>query len=181
VSRQRFAVAESLALQVYPWPALALELEMVDAVAGFSPGTAARLPRALLWAVAQFYGDAGSEMFDRLYPSTFQPLQGDEWLGILSSVPLTLDDLVLGRLVALLEAVRRIISDETAEERADFRRELIDAARGMKPQWADWIDGARKQEDGLNLINIAPGWFRVEDPRATAALKRVLGRNRRAP
>jgi hypothetical protein len=49
----------------------------------------------------------------------------------------------------------------------------------MKPQWADWIDGARKQEDGLRLVEIAPGWVRVKDPRAMAALKRVLGRNRR--
>lgn len=179
VSRQRFAVAESLALTIYPWERLDFELEMVDAVAGFSPETAARLPRALLWAVAQFYGDTGAEMFDVLYPDIFQPLQNDEWLGILSSVPLTLDDVTLGRLIGMCEMTRRVVSNETAEERAEFRRELIDAAKGTKPMWADWIEGARKQEDGLNLINIAPGWFRVEDPRATAALERVLRRNRR--
>jgi hypothetical protein len=154
---------------------------MVDAVAGFSPETAARLPRALLWATAQFYGDTGGAALGTLYPGVFRPIQNDEWLALLGALPITLNDTTLGRLVALLEMVRRVLSNETTEERAEFRRELIDAARGMKPQWADWIDGARKQEDGLRLVEIAPGWVRVEDPLTSAALERVLGRNRRAP
>jgi hypothetical protein len=87
-----------------------------------------------------------------------------------------LDDSALGRLVAMGEAARRIISDETADERAAFRQELIDAARGTKPLWADWIDGARRRQDGLALVDLGGGWFRVEDPLAAAALRRVLAR-----
>jgi hypothetical protein len=178
VLRQRFAAAESLALVIYPWERLDLELMAIDAVVGFPPEASARLPRALMWMLAQFYGDIGGEAFDMLYPGLCRSIQADEWLAILASVPVTLDDSALGRLVAMGEAARRIISDETAEERAEFRQELIDAARGTKSLWADWIDGARQRQDGLALVDIAPGWFRVEDPLASTALKRVLARAR---
>jgi hypothetical protein len=87
-----------------------------------------------------------------------RPIHADEWLAILASAPVTLDD--------------------TAEERAEFRQEVLDAAGGTKPLWANWIDGARQRQDGLALVEITPGWFRVEDQVAVAALKRILARAR---
>ena len=75
--------------------------------------------------------------------------------------------------------MRRLLIDEPLDERNLFRRELIDAARENTPLWADWIDAARQREDGLALVDIAPGWVRVEDPVTSEALKRILRRNRR--
>jgi hypothetical protein len=125
VLRQRFAAAESLALVIYPKERLDLELMAIDAVATSRP----RRPRAC----RERSCDTGVEAFDMLYPGFCRPIHADEWLAILASVPVTLDDTALGRLVAMGEAARRFISDETAEERVEFRHELLDAARGTMP------------------------------------------------
>jgi hypothetical protein len=79
VLRQRFAAAESLALVIYPWGRLDLEIMAIDAVVGFRPEATARLPRALMWMLAQFYGDTGGEAFDMLYPGVRRPIHADEW------------------------------------------------------------------------------------------------------
>jgi hypothetical protein len=49
-------------------------------------------------------------------------------LAILASAPITLDEVTIGRIVAFGEAVRRLLIDESLDERNLFRRELIDAA-----------------------------------------------------
>jgi hypothetical protein len=100
-------------------------------------------------------------------------------LAILATAPITLDEVTIGRIVAFGEAVRRLLIDESLDERNLFRRELIDAALENTPLWADLIDAAHLREDGLSLVEIAPGWVRVEDPITSEALGRVLKRNRR--
>jgi hypothetical protein len=176
-SRRRFAVAESLVITIWPWPVLAFEVAATDAILGFPEGIEARLPRAIWWAFHQCFGGDGGEAFNTFFPNAARPVRDDEWTAISGVAPVTLDETAIGRIIALLEAARRLLIDEPLAERSQFRRDLVEAATGMRPLWADWIDAARQQEDGLVLVDLTSGWFRVEDPEASAALKRVLRRN----
>ena len=181
-SRDRFAIAESMAINAWPWDRLKLEVEATDAILGMPQDVEARFPRAIWWAVHQLFGYDDGEAFNVIFPNASRSVTQDEWRAISGVAPVTLDEIRIGRIVAFVEAARAHLVAEPPSERAIFRRDLIAAAIGMR----GFMDqqargGSARALDGLILVvDLSDGWFRIEDDESTVALDRVLKRNRRS-
>ena len=53
--------------------------------------------------------------------------------------PITLDEVLIGKIVAFIEAARALLIVEPPDERNQLRRDLLEAAIGMRKVWADEI------------------------------------------
>jgi hypothetical protein len=91
-TRELFARAESLALQIYPWDRLKLEIEATEGVLGLPADTEAPLPRAIWWAVFQLFGVDDGEAFNAIFPCISRAVQKDEWRAISGVAPITTDE-----------------------------------------------------------------------------------------
>jgi hypothetical protein len=177
-TRELFATAESLALQIYPWPRLELEVAATEGVLGLPGDIEARLPRAIWWAVFQLFGADDGEAFNAIFPCISRAVQKDEWRAISGVAPITTDELTVGKIVAFVAAARALLIEEPLAERTQLLKLLIEAGTEMRELWIKEIDAARAGEEGQRLIGLGDGWVRFEDIKSTAALKRVLDRNR---
>jgi hypothetical protein len=173
---RELAAAEGLALQIYPWSRLELEVETTDAIFSLPPDEA-RLSRAIWWAVHQLHGADGGESFNAIYPNAARPVTKDEWLAIGGVAPVTLDETAIGAIVAFAFAARALLISEPVDERIVVHQIMVEAAIGIRPLWKTMIDEARNGEDGVKLVDLGGGWLRFEDEESTDALKRVLKRN----
>jgi hypothetical protein len=172
-TRELLAAAESLALQIYPWSRLKLEVETTDAI--FSPPPdETRLPRAIWWASYQLFGADDGENFNAIFPYLSHAVHRDEWNALSGVAPITTDEVLIGRIVAFVEAARALLIVEPPDERTQVRRHLLEAAIGMRKLWADEIAAIRNDPEDAVLIDLGDGWVRIEDPITTAALKHVL-------
>jgi hypothetical protein len=89
-----------------------------------------------------------------------------------------IDELTVGKIVAFVAAARALLIEEPLAERTQLLKLLIEAGTEMRELWIKEIDAARAGEEGQRLIGLGDGWVRFEDIKSTAALKRVLDRNR---
>ena len=79
-----------------------------------------------------------------------------------------------------LEAARRLLVVEPPGMSAiRLRRDLVEAATGIRLLWIGLIEEAKQGLDGFAFVDLGDGWFRIEDPLATGGLKRILKPNRR--
>jgi hypothetical protein len=175
----RVAHAESLARTIWPWDKLTLEIEATDAILSLPPDVEARTSRALWWGVLQLFGNDDGEAFNVLFPNAARKVRKDEWRAITGVAPITTNETLIGRAVAFVAAARALLVDEPLDERNQLLRALIKPAIELRPMTIDLIEYARQGLDGMAVIDIDADWVRIEDPEATAALKRVLARNRR--
>jgi hypothetical protein len=177
-TRELLAAAESLALQIYPWWRLELEVETTDAIFSVPSTVEARLPRAIWWSVHQLYGYDDGRAFNIIFPYASRPVEALEWRAIAGVAPITLDEVLIGRIVAFIEAARDLLIDEPPDERDQLRRDLLEAAIGMRKLWADEIAAVPDDPQDTVLVDLGENWVRIEDAATTSALKRVLAGNR---
>jgi hypothetical protein len=171
---RRREIAESLAALIYPWPALDFEVRAQEVVGGFPP-TTSKGEIASFWMQMQLLGDAVAEKSGALFPGMDWELDGAETCALFSATPFTTDEIMLGRIVAFAEASRRlVVPDDSLEDRARFRAVLIELAKQSRIDLIESADRARRKRSGLRVVNIAPGWFRIEYPRNVAEIRRAL-------
>jgi hypothetical protein len=171
---RRREIAESLAESIYPWPALDFEVRAQEVVGGFPP-TTSKGEIASFWMQMQLLGDAVAEKSAILFPGMDWELDGAETCALFSATPLTTDETILGRIVAFAEASRRlVVPDDSLEDRSIFRAVLIDLAKQSRIDLIEAVDRARRKRSGLRVVDIAPGWFRIEYPRNVAEIRRAL-------
>ena len=179
-TRELFAAAESLAIQIYPWDKLQLEVAATERLLGLPADTEARLPRAIWWAVMQLHGDDDGEAFNAIFPTISRAVHPDEWLAMFGIAPITTDEATIGRIVSFVMAARNLLIEEPLAERTRLLKLLIEAGTEMRGLWLAGIDRIRagEEDEDVRLVELGDGWFRVEDEQATEALKRVLEHNR---
>jgi hypothetical protein len=95
-------------------------------------------------------------MLDRVFNEIAPAIEKKLWRRVADTTPLTIDDKLLGGVVAFVSAARRTIGDGELDERLAFQRALIAQAAAMKRHWGDWFAAAARGENGLSLIEIAP-------------------------
>jgi hypothetical protein len=47
-------------------------------------------------------------------------------------------------------------------------------AKESRREWIETIERAGRKRSGLRLVDVAPGWFRIEYPRNIAEIRRAL-------
>ena len=172
--------AESLRWAL-PLDRLGFEIEATDGILGLPHETEARTPRALWWGTLQVFGDDDGEAFNSIFACAARRVRKDEWRALWAAAPITANETLIGRAVAFVAAARALLVDEPLDERLEFLRALTQAAMTLRPMTLDLIEYARKGLDGMAVRDIDENWVRIEDPETTAALKRVLARNRNSP
>lgn len=177
-ARDRFVRAEAIALNLWPWDKLKLEVEATDALLGLPHETEARTPRALWWGTLQVFGADDGEAFNSIFACAARRVRKDEWRALWAAAPITANETLIGRAVAFLAAARALLVDEPLDERLELLRFLTEAAMTLRPMTLDLIAYAREGLDGMAVRDIDEDWVRIEDPETTAILKRVLARNR---
>jgi hypothetical protein len=128
--------------------------------------------------VHQLFGYDGGTAFNTIFPCASRPVTKDEWRAICGVAPITLDEKTIGEIVAFIEAARRLLIVEPLDERNQLRRDLLNAAVGMRKLWADEIAAIPDDPQDTVLVGLLESWFRIEDAATTSALKRVLARSR---
>jgi hypothetical protein len=131
-TRELFAAAESLALQIYPWDRLTLETAATESILGLPASTEAKLPRAIWWAVMQLHGDDGGEAFNTLFPYLSRPVQKDEWDAMFGVAPITTDETTIGKIVSFVMAARNLLIEEPLAERTRLLKLLIETGTEMR-------------------------------------------------
>jgi hypothetical protein len=171
---RRREIAESLAGSIYPWPALEFEVRAQEVVGGFPP-TTSKGEIASFWTQMQLLGDAVAEKSGAFFPGMDWELDEAETCALFSATPFTADEKLVGRIVAFAEASRRlVVPDDSLEDRTRFRAVLIELAKQSRIDLIESADRARRKRSGLRVVNIAPGWFRIEYPRNVAEIRRAL-------
>ena len=173
-TRELFAAAESLALVIYPWDKLALEVAATESILGLPADTEAKIPRCIWWAVMQLHGDDGGEAFNTIFPTISRAVHKDEWSAMFGVAPITTDETTIGKIVSLVMAARALLIEEPLIERTRLLKLLIEAGMEMRGLWLAGIDRIRAGEEDMRLVELGDGWFRFEDEEATEALKRIL-------
>ena len=173
-TRELFAAAESLALAIYPWDRLKLEVAATERLLGLPVDTEARLPRAIWWAVMQLHGDDEGEAFNTIFPTISRAVHKDEWSAMFGIAPISTDEATIGRIVSFVMAARALLIEEPLIERTRLLKVLIEAGTEMRGLWLAGIDRIRAGEEDMRLVDLGDGWFRFEDEEATEALKRIL-------
>jgi hypothetical protein len=170
---RRLEIAESLAASIYPWPALEFEIRALDRIGWFLPSTKAAT--AGFWMRMQLLGDAVAEKSGFLFPGMDWDLDEAETCALASVTPFTIDETIIGRIVAFSEATRRLcVPDDSIEDRSIFRAAVIDLAKEPRLELIETADRARQRKKNLRLVDAAPGWFRIEYPRNVAEIHRAL-------
>ena len=170
---RRREIGESLAASIYPWPALTFEIRAQDRIGGFRASTKA--PTAGVWMRLQLLGDAVAERSGVLFPGMDWDLDGAETSALFSVTPFTIDETHLGRIVAFAEITRRLcVFDEPIEDRTAFRAVLIELAKESRQDSIRTLKRARRKRSDLRVVDVAPGWFRVEFPPNIAEIRRAL-------
>jgi hypothetical protein len=171
---RRLEIAESLAASIYPWPALEFEIRAQEAVGGFPPPTS-KGDIASFWMQMQLLGDAVAEKSGAFFPGMDWELDESETCALFSATPFTIDEKLVGRIVAFAEASRRlVVSDDSLDDRTRFRAVLIELAEQSRIDLIEGVDRARRKRSGLRVIDLAPNWFRIEYPRNVAEIRRAL-------
>jgi hypothetical protein len=73
---------------------LAARIAALDAAVGFPSGLLTRTPRGLFWAMATRYGHEGAGAFDVFFPHGGRRIRKAEWLAVIGTVPISLDEKV---------------------------------------------------------------------------------------
>ena len=107
-TRELFAAAESLAIQIYPWDRLTLEVAATEGLLGLPSTTEARLPRSIWWAVLQLHGDDDGEAFNAIFPCISRAVQKDEWSAMFGIAPITTDETTIAKIVSFVMAARAL-------------------------------------------------------------------------
>jgi hypothetical protein len=131
-TRELFAAAESLAIQIYPWDRLKFEIEATEGVLGLSSDMEAKLPRAIWWAVMQLDGDDEGEAFNTLFPCLSRPVQKLEWGAMFGVAPITTDETTVGKIVSFVMAARNLLIEAPLAERTQLLKLLIETASEMR-------------------------------------------------
>ena len=175
-TRELFAAAESLAIQIYPWDKLTLEIAATEGLLGLPADTEAKLPRAIWWAVMQLHGDDDGEAFNAIFPTISRAVHPDEWRAMFGIAPITLDKLTIGKIISFVMAARALLIEDPLVERTRLLKLLIEAGTEMRKLWLDGIDRIRagEEDEDVRLVELGDGWFRFDDEQATEALKRIL-------
>ena len=98
-----------------------------------------------------------------------------ETCALFSATPFTIDETMLGCIVAFAEASRRlVVAGDSLEDRARFRAVLIGLAKESRQDWIRTLKRARRKRSGLRVVDLAPGWFRIEYPRNVAEIRRAI-------
>ena len=114
---------------IYPWPALEFEISAQDVVGGFPPSTS-KGEVASFWMQMQLLGDAVAEKSGALFPGMDWELDEAETSALFSATPFTIDETIVGRIVAFAEASRRlVVSGDSLDDRMRFRAVLIGLAK----------------------------------------------------
>ena len=143
-------------------------------VGGFPP-TTSKGEIASFWMQMQFLGDAVAEKSGAFFPGMDWELDEAETCALFSATPFTTDEKFVGRIVAFAEASRRlVVPDDSLEDRTRFRAVLIELAKQSRIDLIESADRARRKRSGLRVVDIAPGWFRIEYPRNVAEIRRAL-------
>ena len=159
---------------IYPWPALEFEIRAQEVVGGFPP-TTSKGEIASFWMQMQLLGDAVAEKSGVFFPGMDWELDEAETCALFSATPFTTDEKLVGRIVAFAEASRRlVVPDDSLDDRTRFRAVLIGLAKKSRHEWLEAVDRARRKRSGLRVVDIAPGWFRIEYPRNVAEIRRAL-------
>jgi hypothetical protein len=171
---RRREIAESLAALIWPWPALEFEIRAQEVVGGFPP-TTSKGEIASFWMQMQLLGDAVAEKSGVLFPGMDWELDEAETCALFSASPFTIDEKLVGRIVAFAEASRRlVVLDDSLEDRTRFRAVLIELAKQSRQEWIKTIERAGRKRSGLRVVDLAPNWFRIEYPRNVVEIRRAL-------
>ena len=171
---RRVDIAESLAASIYPWSALEFEIRAQEVVGGFPPITS-KGEIASFWMQVQLLGDAVAEKSGAFFPGMDWELDEAETCALFSATPCTIDETMLGCIVAFAEASRRlVVADNSLEDRARFRAVLIGLAKESCLELIEDVERARRKRSGLRVVDLAPGWFRIEWPRNVAEIRRAI-------
>ena len=123
----------------------------------------------------QLLGDAVAEKSGAFFPGMDWELDESETCALFSATPFTIDEKLVGRIVAFAEASRRlVVSDDLLDDRTRFRAVLIELAEQSRIDLIEGVDRARRKRSGLRVIDLAPNWFRIEYPRNVAEIRRAL-------
>ena len=171
---RRVDIAERLAASIYPWTALEFEIRAQKVVCGFPPLTS-KVDTASLWMRLQLLGDAVAEKSGTFFPVADWGLDEAETGALFSVTPFTIDETLLGCIVAFAEASRRLFApDISPEDRTRFRAVLIGLAKESRIDWIKSLKRARRKKSDLRAIDVAPGWFRIEYPPNIAEIHKAL-------
>ena len=153
---RRVDIAESLAASIYPWPALEFEIRAQEVVGGFPPHHS-KGEIASFWMQMQLLGDAVAEKTGMLFPGMDWELDEAETCALFSVTPFTIDETMLGCIVAFAEASRRlVVADDSLEDRARFRAVLIGLAKESRQDWIKTLKRARRKRSDLRVVDLAP-------------------------
>ena len=123
----------------------------------------------------QLFGDAVAEKSGAFFPGMDWDLDEAETCALFSVTPFTTDETILGRIVAFAEASRRlVVPDDSLDDRTRFRAVLIELAKDSRRELIEAVERARRKRSGLRVVDLAPGWFRIEYPRNIAEIRRAL-------
>lgn len=173
---RRFEIAEQLAQSIWPWKALAFEVAALRLLCGFGRQVAEASSHAFYWTALQLFGcEACREKTRTFFPGMDWDFSDMDECALYSVVPLTTEEKILGQIVAFAEAIRRIqVPGDFIEDRAIFRAAVIQLALEARKGWIDVAGTARRREGKIVLVDIAPGWFRIEYSANVAALRLAL-------
>ena len=123
----------------------------------------------------QLLGDNVAEKSGAFFPGMDWELDEAETCALFSATPCTIDETMLGCIVAFAEASRRlVVAGDSLEDRARFRAVLIDLAKESCLELIEDLERARRKRSGLRVVDLAPGWFRIECPRNVAEIRRAI-------
>ena len=174
---------ERLTEDAFPWPLIARECGLFDTIVKPAPSVSTPLNfplqrRGLLWASYLVFDEIAFETLQRLHPSAAE-IGPDAWRLIVDLCPVTTDRRKLAKVAEFLEAIIAAIHPVWPHRKA-FRRVAALAANVSRDWLAAQIEAARAEHDGLRLIELGDGWFRIEDEALLPLWKQVVARRAKA-
>jgi hypothetical protein len=181
-TRSVLDLAERLAQDVFPWPLIVHECRLFDTIVKApsvsTPRSFSLQRRGLLWSIHVVFGEYAFGALQKFHPSAAE-IDLNVWRLIADLCPITADRQKLAKIAEFFEASIATIHPEWSNQKA-FRQASTLVANVSHDWLAAQIEAGRAEHDGVRLIELGDGWFRIEDEALLPLWKQVVARRAKA-